>query len=201
MKKIAISLMLAAGLVATSAQAGDIEKGKQLSATCAGCHGADGNSAAPTFPKLAGLGERYIIKQLKDFKSGARNNPIMLGMATPLSEEQMADLAAYFSAQKTSNGAIAKDKMELGARIFKAGNAATGVPACLACHGPAGAGVAAAGFPRLAGQHADYIKAQLNAFQDDARTNDGDNKMMRDIAGRMSKKEIEAVSAYVQALY
>lgn len=200
MKKIAISLMLAAGLVAT-AQAGNVEKGKQLSASCAGCHGADGNSMAPTFPKLAGLGERYIVKQLKDFKSGARNNPIMLGMAAGLNEEQMADLGAYYSAQKASNGAVAKDKMELGARIFKAGNAATGVPACLACHGPAGAGVAAAGFPRLAGQHADYIKAQLNAFQDDVRTNDGDNKMMRDIAGRMSKKEIEAVSAYVQGLY
>jgi cytochrome c553 len=200
MKKIAISLMLAAGLVAT-AQAGDVEKGKQLSASCAACHGADGNSVAPTFPKLAGLGERYIVKQLSDFKSGARNNPIMLGMAAGLNEEQMADLGAYFSAQKTTNGAVAKDKVELGARIFKAGNAATGVPACLACHGPAGAGVAAAGFPRLAGQHADYIKTQLNAFQDDVRTNDGDNKMMRDIAGRMSKKEIEAVSAYVQGLY
>lgn len=200
MKKIAISLMLAAGLVAT-AQAGNVEKGKQLSASCAGCHGADGNSMAPTFPKLAGLGERYIVKQLKDFKSGARNNPIMLGMVAGLNEEQMADLGAYYSAQKASNGAVAKDKVELGERIFKAGNAATGVPACLACHGPAGAGVAAAGFPRLAGQHADYIKAQLNAFQDDVRTNDGDSKMMRDIAGRMSKKEIEAVSAYVQGLY
>lgn len=199
MKKLAISLMLSLGLVVT-AQAGDAASGKQLSASCGACHGSDGNSPAASFPKLAGLGEKYLLKQMKDFKSGARANPIMAGQVAALNDTQMSDLAAFFASQTRSVGYAAKDKVALGEKIFRAGNKATGVPACLACHAADGSGMSAAGFPALGGQHGDYIKAQLVAFQEDKRTNDA-SKVMRDIAGRMSNKEVSAVSAYIQGLH
>jgi len=199
MKKLAISLMLSLGLVVT-VQAGDAASGKQLSASCAACHGSDGNSPAASFPKLAGLGEKYLLKQLKDFKSGARANPIMAGQVAVLNESQLGDVAAYYASQTRSVGYAAKDKVALGEKIFRAGNKATGVPACLACHGASGEGMSAAGFPALGGQHGDYIKAQLVAFQEDKRTNDA-SKVMRDIAGRMSNKEVSAVSSYIQGLH
>ena len=199
MKKLAISLMLSLGLVVT-AQAGDVASGKNLSAACGACHGSDGNSPAASFPKIAGLGEKYLLKQLKDFKSGDRANPIMAGQVAALNESQMGDVAAYFASQTRSIGYAAKDKVALGEKTYRAGNKATGVPACLACHGANGTGMSAAGFPALGGQHGDYIKAQLMAFQEDKRSNDA-NKVMRDIAGRMSNKEISAVSAYIQGLH
>ncbi len=199
MKKLAISLMLSLGLVVT-AQAGDAASGKQLSAACGACHGSDGNSPAASFPKIAGLGEKYLLKQLKDFKSGARANPIMAGQVAALNETQMGDVAAYYASQTRSVGYAAKDKVAVGEKIYRAGNKATGVPACLACHAANGNGMSAAGFPALGGQHSDYIKAQLVAFQEDKRENDA-NKVMRDIAGRMSNKEISAVSAYIQGLH
>lgn len=199
MKKLAITLMLSLGLV-VGAQAGDVASGKKISGACAACHSKDGNSAAPSFPKIAGLGEVYLLKQLKEFKSGARNNPIMAGQVAALNESQMADLAAYFASQTRTIGYAAKDKVALGEKTYRAGNRATGVPACLACHGAQGRGISAAGFPALGGQHSDYIKAQLMAFQEDKRTNDA-SKVMRDIAGRMSNKEIDAVSAYIQGLH
>ncbi len=199
MKKLAISLMLSLGLVVT-AQAGDVASGKNLSAACGACHGSDGNSPAASFPKLAGLGEKYLLKQLKDFKSGTRANPIMAGQVAALNETQMGDVAAYYASQTRSIGYAAKDKVALGEKTYRAGNKATGVPACLACHGVSGTGMSAAGFPALGGQHSDYIKAQLMAFQEDKRTNDA-NKVMRDIAARMSNKEISAVSSYIQGLH
>lgn len=199
MKNLAIGLMLSLGLVA-GADAGDAQAGKKIAGVCAACHGQDGNSAAPSFPKIAGLGEKYILKQLKDFKSGERNNAIMAGQVAALNETQMADLAAFFAGNKRTVGYAAEDKVALGEKIYRAGNTATGVPACLACHGPDGSGIDAAGFPGLGGQHADYIKAQLVSFQEDKRTNDS-SKVMRDIAGRMSNKEVDAVSAYIQGLH
>lgn len=199
MKKMAISLMLSLSLVAV-AQAGDVNAGKKIAAACGACHGADGNSPAPSFPKIAGLGEKYLLKQLKDFKSGERNNAIMAGQVAALNETQMSDLAAYFASKTRTVGYAAADKVELGEKIYRAGNQATGVPACLACHGPNGAGMAGAGFPALGGQHGDYVKAQLVLFQEDKRKNDASN-VMRDIAGRMSNKEVDAVSAYIQGLH
>ena len=199
MKKLAMSLMLSLGLVA-GAEAGDAAAGKKIAGACGACHGADGNAPAPTFPKLAGLGETYILKQLKDFKSGARNNPIMMGQVAALNETQMADLSAYFASQKITIGYAAKDKVALGEKVYRAGNKATGVPACLACHGADGKGMSAAGFPALGGQHGAYVKAQLVAFQEDKRNNDA-NEVMRDIAKKMSNKEIEAVSEYVKGLH
>ena len=199
MKKLAISLMLSLGLVAV-AQAGDAASGKKIAGACTACHGTDGNSPAPSFPKIAGLGETYLLKQLKDFKSGARANAIMAGQVAALNEKQMADLAAYFASQKISVGYAAKDKVALGEKIYRAGNKATGVPACLACHAADGSGMSAAGFPALGGQHGAYIKAQLVQFQENKRQNDN-AAVMQDIAGRMSNKEIDAVSSYIQGLH
>ncbi len=199
MKKLAIGLMLSLGLMA-NAQAGDAAEGKKLSAVCAACHGADGNSLAPTFPKIAGLGEKYLLKQLKDFKSGARANAIMAGQVAALNEQQMADLAAYFASQAITIGYADKEKVALGEKIYRAGNKSTGVPACLACHAADGKGMSAAAFPALGGQHADYIKAQLVTFQENKRDNDA-SAVMRDIAARLSNKEIDAVSAYIQGLH
>ena len=199
MKKMALSLMLSLGLVAF-AQAGDAGAGKKLAAPCAACHGKDGNSAAPSFPKIAGLGEAYLLKQLKDFKSGLRADPVMAGQVAALNETQMADLAAYFAGQKRTVGYAGKGKVALGEKVYRAGNKATGVPACMACHSMDGSGMSAAGFPALGGQHADYIKAQLVKFQEDKRANDASN-VMRDIAARMSNKEIDAVSSYIQGLH
>jgi cytochrome c553 len=199
MKNLLISLIVSAGLMSV-AHAGDAEAGKAKSATCAACHGADGNSLAPTFPKIAGQGERYLIKQIKDIRDGNRQVPAMAPFVTGLSDTDVADLAAYFSAQVPTTGGAKEELVELGQRIYRAGIESKGVPACLACHGPDGKGIEAAGFPRLAGQHDAYTQAQLTAFSMNQRTNDGDTRMMRDIAYRLHTTEIEAVSSYIQGL-
>lgn len=199
MKNLLISLIVSAGLMSV-AHAGDAEAGKAKAATCGACHGADGNSLAPTFPKLAGQGERYLIKQIKDIRDGNRQVPEMTAFVAGLSDADIADLAAYYAAQTPTGGGADESLVELGERVYRSGVAEKGVPACLACHGPAGAGVEAAGFPRLAGQHADYTKAQLNKFSMEQRVNDGDTRVMRDIAKRMHATEIEAVASYIQGL-
>ena len=199
MKNLLISLIVSAGLMSV-AHAGDAEAGKAKAATCGACHGADGNSLAPTFPKLAGQGERYLIKQIKDIRDGNRQVPEMTAFVAGLSNADIADLAAYYAAQTPTGGGADESLVELGERVYRSGVAEKGVPACLACHGPAGAGVEAAGFPRLAGQHADYTKAQLNKFSMEQRANDGDTRVMRDIAKRMHATEIEAVASYIQGL-
>jgi len=199
MKNLLISLIVSAGLMSV-AHAGDAEAGKAKSATCAACHGADGNSLAPTFPKIAGQGERYLIKQIKDIRDGNRQVPAMAPFVAGLSDTDVADLAAYFSAQVPTTGGAKEELVELGQRIYRGGIESKGVPACLACHGPDGKGIEAAGFPRLAGQHDAYTQAQLTAFSMNQRTNDGDTRMMRDIAYRLHTTEIEAVSSYIQGL-
>jgi len=199
MKNLLISLIVSAGLMSV-AHAGDAEAGKAKSATCAACHGADGNSMAPTFPKLAGQGERYLIKQIKDIRDGRRVVPAMAPFVTGMSDTDVADLAAYFGSQVPTTGGAKEELVELGERIYRAGIAAKDVPACMACHGPDGKGVDLAGFPRLAGQHDAYVQAQLNAFSTGTRANDGDSKVMRTIAYRLHSSEIEAVSSYIQGL-
>lgn len=200
MNKLLISLVVTLGLATGAQAAGNAEAGKTLSVACGACHGADGNSLAPSFPKLAGQGERYLLKQLKDFKSGTRANPIMAGQVAGLNEQQMADLAAFYASQTVTIGQAKKELVEQGERLYRAGNQEKGIPACMACHGPSGKGMAGAGFPALGGQHAGYIKAQLDAFSAETRTNDGETRMMRDIARRMHNEEIEAVSSYIQGL-
>jgi cytochrome c553 len=189
------------GLIALGAThaAGNAEAGKAKSATCTACHGPDGNSAAPNFPNLAGQHAGYLYKQLKEYKSGDRQNAVMAGMVAALSDEDMADLAAYYAAQRPKIGIAAEDQIALGESIYRAGNAASGVAACAACHGPAGVGNPMANFPRLSGQHALYTVEQLNYFRSGTRANDAAS-MMRGIAKKMTDSEIEAVSQYIQGL-
>ena len=182
---------------------GDPAKAQQLVTTvCAACHGADGNSTSPNYPNLAGQQPEYITKQLMNFKSGARKNPIMQGIvaSSNLTPDDMKNLGAYFSQQVLKPGA-AKDKTlaEEGQKIYKGGDAATGTPACAACHGPTGAGIPSE-FPRLGGQHAEYVYTQLNNFRLGDRANDG-GKMMRTIAARLTDHEMKAVAEYVSGLH
>ncbi len=164
---------------------------------CAACHGADGNSAASTFPKLAGQQAAYIVKQLSNFKDGTRDNPVMKPIASGLSAEDMQGLAAYFSSQKSKEaGAKTNGAGSLGEKIYRGGIAANRVPACAACHSPNGAGIPVR-FPRLAGQYADYTLAQLQAFSTGARAN---APMMKMIASRLSAEEMAAVADYIQGL-
>jgi cytochrome c553 len=189
--------------------AADATAGKALTTACAACHGADGNSVMPTFPKLAGQGEKYLLKQLKDIKSGARSVPEMTGQLDKMTDANLADIAAYFDGNPTTLAGSKDDKelLELGAKIYRAGNKDVGVPACIGCHSPTGSGNAPAGFPHLGGQHADYIAKQLKDFRagaeytDKGRHNDGDIKIMRSGVARMSDREIEAVANYIAGLH
>ena len=192
-------MSLSAALSAAPAGAADAAAGKTKAAACASCHGADGNSANPEWPSLAGQHEKYLIKQLEEFKNGARANPLMSPMAAGLSEQDMADLAAYFSSQTPKGGEADPELVALGEKIYRGGNATTGVAACMACHGPDGMGNPLANFPRLSGQHAAYTALQLKAFRTGDRTNDA-GLMMRNIATRMSDAEIQAVSSYIAGL-
>jgi cytochrome c553 len=193
-------IILLVGSVSTAMAEGDPAAGRAKSATCAGCHGGDGNSANPEWPKLAGQHQDYLYKQLKNFKSGERENATMAAMVAPLSDQDMADLAAFYASQSASPAKAAPSLVELGENIYRGGNAATGVAACIGCHGPAGAGNPAAKFPVLSAQHAKYVELQLYAFKKGERNNDA-GKMMRNSAERMTKEEIEAVASYVQGLH
>jgi cytochrome c553 len=207
MKKVAILLGLALGWAQTgfTAEAGDASRGESQVATCAACHGADGNSAVPTFPKLAGQGEKYLTKQLQDIRDGARPIPTMVGQLDGKSDQDLADIAAFYAGQPRSGGQADPDKVALGEKVYRSGILERNVAACTACHSPNGNGNAPAGFPALAGQHAEYTAAQLRAYrqgyEDPAgRTNDGDTKIMRTTAFGLSDMEIDAVSSYVAGL-
>ena len=188
---------------------GDPNAGQQKSAPCAACHGVDGNSVNPAWPKLAGQGEKYLANQLQLFKEKIRVNTLMNPQAVNLSEQDILDLAAYYSSQKSTVGAADPDKefqgekiYVIGERIYRGGNPETGVPACMSCHAPNGVGNSAAKFPRLAGQHAVYTAAQIRAYRSGARYQTDDNlNMMKDIATYMSEQEIEAVAEYIAGLH
>lgn len=168
-----------------------------VSGVCIACHGSDGNSVVTLNPKLAGQHPEYIVKQLTEFKSGKRANAIMGGMAAGLSDEDMKNLGAYFASQKLTLGsAKTNGKGSLGEKIYRSGIAATGVPACASCHGPAGAGLPKQ-FPRLHGQHADYTLAQLRTFRTGERAN---APMMMVISTKLTDAEMAAVSDYIQGL-
>ncbi len=202
MKKIIIVTIsyLALFSATTVMAAGNVSAGKSKAAVCAACHGADGNSPSNMFPKLAGQGEAYLVKQLQDFKNETRKNAVMAPMVAALSEQDMADLAAFYASNKVTEGGTAEELVEAGQAIYRGGNKESGVPACMACHGPTGAGMPAAKWPALSGQHATYLEAQLNAFANGTRSNDL-NSMMRDIASKMTADEIKAVSAYASGLH
>lgn len=200
MKKLAIATLVMFGAVGTVVAAGNPSAGQTKSATCVACHAADGNSMVPTFPKLAGQHADYTAKQLHDFKSGNRNDPTMLPMVAGLNDQDIADLAAYFASQTPAIGSANAEKAERGREIFLGGDASKGLSACLACHGPNGAGIAGAQFPSLKGQHTAYTIKALKDFRSGARANDNGN-MMRDIAARLSDSDIEAVAEYIAGLH
>ncbi|MFV0278377.1 MAG: c-type cytochrome [Parahaliea sp.] len=208
MKKSLVLFGLLAGLCQSAVSAtpvGDASAGKDMVAVCGACHGAEGNSPAPSFPKLAQQNERYLLKQLQDIRDGVRPVPTMVGQLDGKSDQQLADIAAYYASQPRSGSQTSPDLLTLGEKVYRAGVAERGVPACMACHSPHGKGNAPAGFPSLAGQHAEYISAQLKmyrqGYEDSAgRTNDGDTRMMRVTAFGLSDKEIEAVASYAAGL-
>jgi cytochrome c553 len=201
MKKWTLPLSIALALSAGMALgAGNAEAAPAKAAVCGGCHGMDGNSVNPQWPKLAGQHASYIVSQLKAFKKGqARTDPLMSAQAATLSEQDMAELAAYFSGQTRKLGTTDAALYSKGEDIYRGGNPARGVAACAGCHGPTGSGNPAAGFPSIAGQHAAYVAKALGDFKEAKRTTDP-NRMMRDVAAKLSKEEIAAVAEYVQGL-
>lgn len=206
MKKATLFALIAcfassAALANEVSKKGDATKGKALSAVCAACHGADGNSVNPDWPKIAGQGEAYLVKQINDFRHDKRAEATMTPMAKGIaSDEDVAHLSAYFSSQKVKLGTANKEKVALGEAIYKGGNMSSGVAACAACHGPAGNGNAPAKFPQIAGQHAKYTITQLKAFKTGARDNDT-GKMMRNVAIKMTDAEMDAVAEYIAGLH
>lgn len=196
----AVAAVLAA-LVSSPALAakGDPAKGQGLAGACAACHGPNGNSMIPTNPNLAQQHGDYIAKQLAEFKAGTRNNAIMAGMAAGLTPETMADLGAYFERQKVKRpGARDKALAVEGRKLYRAGDAARGLPACSSCHSPSGAGIPSQ-YPRVGGQHQEYTIAQLKAFRAGERANDA-NSMMRSVAAKLTDKEMSALAEYLAGL-
>lgn len=192
------SAQVGAGVPAQAA--GDAKAGQQKAQMCQGCHGADGNSLIPMYPKIAGQNAQYLVKQLKEFKSGARKDPVMAPMAVSLSETDMQNVAAYYAsvAPKPGIAVGGNDVIALGKKIYRGGNAKTGVSACMSCHGPSGHGIPPR-FPRVSGQHASYTEKQLMQFKNSTRAND--EGVMTRIAFRMSEAEIKAVSQYMAGLH
>ncbi len=207
MKKLALLCCMTLGFSFSVSAQGDAEAGKAKSATCAACHGADGNSMVAIQPSLAGQHANYLAKQLREFKLAAqsggsqgRNNPIMNGMAAGLSEQDILDLAAYYASQEAKPGTTPEDVVEAGQALYTGGDLERGITACIACHGPRGNGMGLAGFPDISGQHAAYLKTQLEMFRSGDRANDL-NGMMRDIASKLTDKDIEILSKYLGGLH
>jgi len=203
MKYLRASVLLVTVLSAPAWAQGvkaDPAKGQSIAAgVCAACHGTDGNSPIPSNPVLAGQHPEYLFKQLRNYKSGERKNPIMTGIAASLSEQDMRDVSAFYAAQKPRQGAARDAKLATaGQRLYRGGNAANAIAACAGCHSPSGAGIPAQ-YPRLKGQHADYTVAQLKAFRAGERAND-ENGMMRGVAQRMTDQDMAAVAEYLQGL-
>jgi cytochrome c553 len=207
LKTVSAAVLLAGGVTGATwanepapAPVGNPKAGETKANTiCIACHGPQGNSISPLWPKLAGQHPEYIQKQLMDFKAGRRQNTLMTPMAAPLTPQEVLDLAAYFSTQTQSGGAADPALAADGERIFRAGVPANGVPACAGCHGPIGMGNGLAKFPRISGQHADYAKQALTWFRDGTRANDP-NGMMRGVAARLTDKDIVAIAQYIQGL-
>lgn len=197
---VVVSLML---LSLPAFAKGDPAAGQAKSAICAACHGMDGNSTVPTWPKLAGQHEQYLVRQVSLIKSGARMVPEMAGITPGLSEQDIEDISAYFASQANNGGVADQSLVKMGERIYRAGNAESGVPACMACHGPAGEGNPLSGYPALAGQHAVYTAKMLTNFRsgENYGEKDAPSKIMNGSAGELTDEEIQAVASYIQGLH
>ena len=197
---LVVSFVSTAVVANEPAKIGDAAKGKAVSAICSACHGADGNSVNPDWPKIAGQGEAYLVKQMQDFRTDKRSEATMTPMAKGIaSDEDVLHLAAYYAGQDQAGATANKDKVATGEKIYKGGILASGVAACSGCHGPTGAGNSAAKFPKISGQHVKYAITQLKAFRSGSRNNDT-GKMMRNVVAKMSDAEIEAVAEYIAGL-
>lgn len=204
LKYIAFAIVtLAAGTLAhpQALIEGSVEAGKAKSITCAACHGADGNSVNPAWPNLAGQNAKYLVQQLQAFKAGARSDPLMTPQAMMLSEEDMHNLAVYYASQQSAPKTVAQPAtVDLGQSLYRGGDTETGAAACTACHGPTGRGNPAAAYPLLRGQYAVYVAKQLRDYAAGRRTSDQPQRMMQEIASRLSEQDIVAVASYVQGL-
>lgn len=201
---IARTLLAGACLAAAASFAadGDAEAGRALVATCAACHGADGNSALPINPSLAGQNARYLLRQMQLIRDGARAAPLMAGQLDGKTDAQLADIAAYYEAQTPDIGQAPPEASGLGQQIYRGGILDKQVAACTACHAPDGSGNALAGFPRVAGQSVDYVVEQLTAYREGERTTDEEyGAMMRQTAARLTDREIRAVADYLLGLH
>jgi cytochrome c553 len=200
-KRLSLLAATLIGVIAGNAAIaeGNPEAGAAKSAACQGCHGPTGNSVNPEWPSLAGLGADYIVEQIQAFKSGKRNNPIMMGMAMALAPEDMPDVAAYFSAQVNTGLETDPGAAKAGEKLYRGGDRSRSIPACMACHGPTGGGISTAKIPPLHGQHSAYVAKQLADYASGARTS-GPNGIMQTIAKRLSADDIRVLSSYVQGL-
>jgi cytochrome c553 len=201
MKRLWILAATISGAIASNVgvAAGTAEAGQTKAVVCQACHGATGNSANPDWPSLAGLGADYIADQLKNFKEGKRNNPVMMPIASALSSDDMADVGAYFDTQVNTGLEADPSYWKAGEKLYRGGDNARGIPACMACHGPTGRGNEPAKFPALRGQHSVYVVKQLTDYASGAR-NTGPNGIMPTIAKRLSPDDMRNVAAYVQGL-
>jgi cytochrome c553 len=195
------SMFVAAAVHADPLVEGSAEAGQSRSVTCAACHGPAGNSVNPAWPSIAGQNAPYILKQLQAFKAGSRSDPLMTGQAMILSDQDMHDLAVYYSSQAPAPKTVAAaGTVNKGAAMYRGGDAENSVPACLACHGPTGRGNPAAAYPMLKGQYAIYTATQLRNYANGQRKSDGPTKVMRDVAARLDEDDIVAVASYIQGL-
>src|SRR5277367_6387172 len=201
MKRLWILAATISGMVVSNLAlpAGNVEAGAAKAVVCQACHGANGNSANPEWPSLAGLGADYIADQLKNFKEGKRANPVMMPNAMALSVDDMADLAAYFDSLKNTGLEADPSYWQAGEKLYRGGDSKRAIPACMACHGPTGAGNEPAKFPALRGQQSVYVVKQLNDYASGARST-GPNGIMQTIAKRLSADDIRNLASYMQGI-
>lgn len=201
MKKLIAGVVLGVGLTAMAHGAGDPEAGEANAAACAGCHGQGGaQPVMAAYPKLSGLGEKYIYQQLKLIKSNDRQVAEMTGQLDNKSDQDLQDLAAYFADQDITVAQADPDLVDEGQALYRGGNMASGVPACAGCHSPRGMGNEPAGYPRLSGQNAEYIEKQLKAYRGGEREGGQNASIMMDVAAKLTDAEIKAVANYVSGL-
>ena len=196
---IGLSLLISLPVLAI----GDADAGQAKAALCAACHGVDGNSVVPNWPKIAGQHAAYLQRQITLIKGGDRPVPEMAGIAMSLSDQDIQDLAAYFASQTTSPGLADEALRASGEQLYRSGNPATDIPSCMSCHGPAGEGNPLSGYPQLAGQHAVYSEKMLTGFRTGTTwgADDASSKIMTDVANRLTDAEIKAVASYIQGLH
>ena len=199
--RIAASVLLLVSFEAVAQ--GDAAAGQAKAAICAACHGADGNSTVPQWPKIAGQHEQYLERQIKLIKSGARPVPEMVGIVATINDQDIADISAFYAAQEASGGVAEESEVFEGERLWRAGNEKTGTPACMACHGPAGEGNPLVPYPALARQHAVYTTSMLNRFRagENWGEKDAPSHVMDGVAAELTDDEIAALSSYMQGLY